>query len=98
MSRKTILTEGISWWLGAIPDAELAELAGAKRSTTGIWRRRRSLKACRISPQEPRNGEICLLLLATQNAALVAKAYGLSRERIRLIANRRGIKTQWVQG
>lgn len=85
--------------LGTMPDAELAKIVGASKSTVTTWRSRLGIpKAPRRNDPEIKYPGITTLL-RTHNNAAIADVYGVSRERIRQIRDSVGIEratTQYV--
>jgi hypothetical protein len=97
MSRHAHFTHEIGFWLGAMTDCELAYLAKTLPGNIGRWRRALGIRTFPIRRTVARDKEIRGLLFRTQNAAAVAKRFGLSRERVRAIAEAGGVRRRWVQ-
>lgn len=97
MGRKSKLNPGVEFWLGAMPDLELASLSGVYQSTVSRWRIAAGLPRFSNCENTIRNETICCELLVTQNAAAVARWYKLTRERVRAIAEASGLRRTWTR-
>lgn len=97
MGRKTKLIPGIEFWLGATTDSELAALAGIAPASIRRYRLEAGLPRFVLRRTADRDEAICSDLLAIQNAAAVAMRYGLTRERVRAIAEASGYRMTWTK-
>jgi hypothetical protein len=97
MGRKTKVTPGIELWLGAMTDSELAALAGIAQASIRRYRREEGLPRFLLRRNADRDEAICADLVAVQNAADVARKYGLTRERVRSIAEASGYRMTWTR-
>lgn len=92
-----VLTEELQFWIGAVPDVELARLAGVSREKIGQWRRDLGRPP---APRELRNFErkrrVADLLVECQSTGKVARMLRMTRQHVHNIACEMGVKKMWV--
>lgn len=105
--RKIEIPEWVFFWLGAIPDHEIAPILGCTRET--VYRRRRELGIVTVGShylgekylnkrrqRERTDALVRDLLPKLQSIGKVAKVMGVSKQRVHQIALRAGCHKIWA--
>ena len=90
------------FWLGAMPDPELAALIGLHRESVRTRRRRAGIDAAGYQLgskwilAQQQNEMVRSLLVKHQRLATVGRIMGVTRQRIYQIAERAGCRRVWI--
>ena len=100
------LPEGVEMWLGAVNDKELAELSGFSLMQIGYARRRAGIPISGVNrgwrrkdaaENWKRGEEICEVVLRENDHVTAARLFKLTRERVRQICNKHGLRRIWIR-